>query len=298
MISEINFVKIYLQFLGIINIVYFNVQKYDISFFISMIETKFNIDYTDYDISPENKFNFIKEIDTDQKKINNLILIITLVDIGLLSKNILEYCDNKIINQSIFLSDIYYWFNLRNRSLTEEEITTIKSHLVLSTNTRDNVLLNNLINNMSNNLINIPTTEQSGPITINKPKVNTFILEIDNIIDEYVLMTNYEDMVQFITDRCKDAINKNKFSEVLIDKYLLSKKEECNIIIELIKQLTKAQILFKTNIAKGISLIHGNWEEKSIDYVKPTDKMKGLLIIMKGIGIIKGIETILSYYKI
>ena len=296
-ISEINFVKIYLQFLNIIKSIYGRVQNYDLTFFISAIETKFNIDYTNYDICPENKFNFIKEIDIEQKRINNLTLIINLVECGLLSKDILEYCDSAIINQTIFLSDIYYWFNLRNRSLTEEEISKIKSHLLLSTNTRDNVLLTNLINNTLNtNIIEEPT--QNITTTNNKPKVNTFILEIDNIIDEYILMNNYEDIVQFITDRCKDAISKNKFSEVLVDKYLLSKKEACNTIIELIKQLTKAQILFKTNIAKGISLIHGNWEEKSIDYIKPSDKMKGLLVTMKGLGIIKGIETILSAYKI
>jgi hypothetical protein len=64
------------------------------------------------------------------------------------------------------------------------------------------------------------------------------------------------------------------------------------------KQLTKSHTLYKSNLSRGLLLVYNNWKEKSIDYVKPTDKMKNILTTLKNIGITKGIEFLLDQYKI
>jgi hypothetical protein len=72
-ISEINFVKIYLQFLKIIGFLYNKVQNYDLSYFYSIVESKFKLDYMNQIVNPQ--FSFLNEIDGEMKRINNLTLI-------------------------------------------------------------------------------------------------------------------------------------------------------------------------------------------------------------------------------
>ena len=69
-ISEISFIKIYLQFLKVLGFIYWKVQSYDLSHFISIVESKFRLDYTEYDILPDSKFEFLREFDGETKIIN------------------------------------------------------------------------------------------------------------------------------------------------------------------------------------------------------------------------------------
>jgi len=298
-LSEINFTKIYFQFLRILGYVYKQVQNYDLLFFFSIIESKFKFDYTNWDI--EFKFNFIRDLTGETKRINNLILIKNLVESKLISDKIIEECDKIILEQNIFLPDIYYWFNSKNRDLTQQEKEQIKIHLKKNEITpREIILLENLINKK------IIKLNDSTAIQFNKTKnesdkiikVDTLKLECENIIEEYILIQSFDDIKYFINNRCIDAISKNKFCENLINKYFSLNKENSNQIIDLIKELIKSQILFKSNLSRGLLLIYSNWKEKSIDYNKPIDKLKLLLTILKSIGITKGIEFLMEQYKI
>jgi len=292
-ISEINFIKIYLEFFKIIVFIYSKIQSYNIKFFISSIETKFKIDYTDFDLTPENKFEYIKDLNGESKRINNLILIKNLIDYKFLSLNIYNYCDKTIINQNIFLTDIYYWFNMRNKELTVNEKDKIKTYLKdKNIGSRENILLENLLSNQQNN------KNEENKINFNTINTDTLKLETENIIDEYLLYKSFEDIKYFINTRCNDAINKNKFSEFLIDKYFLSDKENSTEIIELVKELIKNQILFKSNLSRGLILISNNWNEISIDYEKSDEKMKNLLIILKNLGITKNLESLIKQYNL
>ncbi len=325
--SEINFIKIYLQFLRIIGYLYNHVQQYDLSFFYSIIESKFKLDYTDFDINPESRFDFIRELDGESKRINNLILIKNLIEYKFVSDKLYTECDETIINQDIFLPDIYHWFNSKNRELTGEEKDKIKLHLKKDSITqRETVLLESLVNKKLNKPVvqttstnsstntttsanttistntsqsnQYQTTQQSINSANSMVKTDTLKLECENIIEEYILIKSIDDIKYFIENRCVDAISKNKFCENLIDKYFLSNKENSNDIIELIKQLVKSQTLYKSNLSRGLLLIYNNWKERSIDYNKPTDKMKMLLTMLKSIGITKGIEFLMDQYKI
>jgi hypothetical protein len=105
-ISEINFIKIYLNFFKNIAFIYNKVQNYNISYFISIIETKFKYDYMEIDIK-DDKYIFLKEIVGEIKRINNLIFIKELVELNILKNDILNICTNNILNQKLYISDIF-----------------------------------------------------------------------------------------------------------------------------------------------------------------------------------------------
>lgn len=312
-LSEINFTKIYLQFLRILGFVYKQVQKYDLSFFFSIVESKFRLDYTDWDIEAESKFDFVRDLDGETKRINNLILIKNLVESKLISDKIIGECDKLILAQKVFLPDIYHWFNSKSRDLTEQEKDQVKTHIKKNGITqRETVLLESLVNKKFVKLNETNTTQNQTKLQVQTLsdkfksknesektiKTDTLKLECENIIEEYILIKSLDDIKYFINNRCVDAISKNKFCENLIDRYFSSNKENSAEIIDLIKELIKSQTLFKSNLSRGLLLIHSNWKEKSIDYNKPTDKMKVILTTLKSIGITKGIEFLLDQYKI
>jgi len=347
-ISEINFIKIYIQFLKILAFLYNKVQNYNLSYFYSIVESKFMLDYTDYDIEPGSVYDFIKNNNGETSRINNLILIKNLVENNMLSTIIYDLCDEIIINQSNFIPDIYHWFGSKNRDLTQTEIKMINDILAKTgINSREVVLLENLINPKKLNnahthsimsSISMPELQHNKPVpkestvkTINNIpiqksislskiqstnavlksknnlpekesdkicKTDTFQLECDNIIEEFFIVKSNDEVKHFIVTRCVDAISKNKFCENIIDKYFLVNKENSLEILELLKQLVKNRVLFKSNLSRGLLLINNNWKEKSIDYNKPMDKMKTILIQLKNIGITNGIEFLFNQYKI
>ena len=286
-ISEINFVKIYLQFLKVIGFLYFKVMNYNLSYFYNMIEMKFKSDYSNMKFN-----NFLNEIDGETKRINNLILIKSFVDNKFMSADVIQECDNIMLNQTNYLPDIYYWFKGRDVSSIKSQISAILSKNILP---RERVLLESLIK---------VETKPEQPAWQKKPvekaPINTdsLKLECENIVEEYTLMKNTKDLVEFIETRCVDAISKNKFCYMIIDKYFLGTKEESSDLLDLIKTLIKSQVLFKSNLSRGLIMIYNNWNEKSIDYNKANDKMKTLLITLKSIGITKNLENLLTQYNI
>lgn len=296
-ISEINFIKIYLQFLRVLGYIYWKVQSYDLSYFVSIVESKFKLDYTDYDIAPDSKFEFVREFDGESKRINNLILIKNLIEQKFINESLNENLDQLIINQKVFLPDIYYWFNSRNKELTNDEKNKITELLKIpNLNSREMVLLESLINKSNKpKPITITTTIKKIDTEI---KTDTLKLELDNIIEEYILIRSVDDVKYFIEKRCSDAISKNKFCESVLDKYFMSNKETSNELVELLKQLIKIQILFKSNLSRGLLLINNNWKDRNVDYNKPVEKMKGILNVLKSIGITKNIEFLFDQYKI
>jgi len=297
-ISEINFLKIYMHFFKIISVIYNKVLNYDISYFISIVETKFKLDYSDNNSEILPRYSFLSENNDESKRINNLNLLRYMVENKFLVPTLLDNCDTMILNQNKYLTDIYYWFNSKNRILTKDETEKITMIQKGAKNlSREKVLLDSLLNKSIVPQVNVVINE----VKVAKPKIvsnNTIVLECDNIIEEYILMKSIDDIKHFIETKCVDAITKNKFCYQLIDKYFLGTKETCNDIIELIKQLIKSQTLFKSNLSRGLLLLNTNWKEVSIDYIKPVDKMKTLLIMLKSIGITKGLELMLENYNI
>ena len=298
-LSEIKFIKIYLSFLKLINYIYNKVnQIYNLSFFISIIETKFRIDYTNYELIDE-KLLFLNIYKNDplpiqeEKRINNLLLIktMTINKIELFDNMIIDYCTNILLNQNYNLSDIHYWFNYLERELNNNEKDKIKLLMENTITQRENILLASLLN--ISQVINV-SKETVSVVKI----VDTLPLEIENIIEEYLVLKQSSEVKYFIENRCIDANSKNKFCELLINKYFVASRVIANDIIELINDIIKNHIIYKSNISRGLSFMTTNWKDKIKHLNKPKEKMILLLNNMKNNGITKGIEFLFEQYKI
>lgn len=238
MMSEINFVNIYLKFLININCIYARVYSYSLEFFINTLESKFNYDYNN---GIEYNTDYINKLNNETKRINNLLIIKDAIKLKILGNNIYDDCSNILLNQKKFLPDIYYWFNDDfNVKYTNKVKELLQTENI---QTRDKVLLENLFS-VKSTKIYIPTPN----IVINK---DTLLLEINNILDEYILMENIDDVIYFIENKCTDAVKKNKFCLCLIENYFIGLNDK---LINLIKSLCNGSLIFSTNIKTSIAL--------------------------------------------
>jgi len=306
--SEINFVKIYLDFFKIITSLYRDTNKYNINFFYKIVETKFLHDY--YNVELTEDFAFLSEFDEESRRINNHTIIKSMVNNKFFKPEILDKLDTMMLEQSCHIADIYYWF--QNNIITEN----IKQSIISKINntvlpTREKVLLENLVNHKQKVLVNekpqpvnnIVNDDDFKEIVHRKgykkvEKIDTLHLEIENIIEEYLAIDSCEDIILFIDEKCKDAISKNKFCQYTFNKYFDSSQETGKQILELFKLLIKKQVLFKSNLSRGLLLLYSKWDEVMLDYNNPNVKLKELLIYLKNIGITKNLESLLKLHKI
>jgi hypothetical protein len=305
--SEINFVKIYLDFFKIIISLYHDTHKYNINYFYKIVETKFIHDYYNVELAPE--FAFLSDFDEESKRINNHTIIRNMVNCKFFKPDILNKIDNTMVEQTYHIADIYYWFY--NNVITENIKQSI-IHLINNTvlPTREKVLLESLVNHKQNK-----TTFDEKPVNENQDnddfkeivhrkgykkveKIDTLHLEIENIIEEYLAIDSCEDIILFIDEKCKDAISKNKFCQHTFHKYFESPQETGKQILELFRLLIKKQALFKSNLSRGLLLLYSKWDEVMLDYNNANVKLKELLIYLKNNGITKNLESLLKLHKI
>ena len=144
-INENKFIDIYLYFIKIIDYLYYNVQKYTLEYFYNIIESKFKYDYKIDNIELINKYEFLNILENNEDiRSNNLLIIKKLYKNEFISKDLIVYCDNIILNNDIYIIDIYHWFN--NEKISTDNIIKIKN--ILKTKKiilRDKTLLENLI---------------------------------------------------------------------------------------------------------------------------------------------------------
>ena len=232
-ISEINFIKIYLDFFKIIITLYNKIQNYSIKEFLNFIEIKFKIDYCNFINIPDD-YTFLNNMNDEIKILNNLILINKLVEYKFLSDKCLLYCTDILLNQNKCIIDIYKWFEFTKIKLTKNYLENIS--IILNYNdisTRDKILLQSLYNN------NIIT--------------DIFKLECYNIINNDI-----DNIILFINNKCTDAINKNKFCNHLLSYYLLYKDDN---IFNIIDQLLINNNILKSHINKGYILLNQHNDE-------------------------------------
>jgi hypothetical protein len=301
-LNEINFIKIYMIFFKLISSIYIKVNNFNISYLYKLIENGFKENYM------ENiDFEIINKLDTDEKRLNNLKIIKELININLLNLSIIDEIDDIMINQEKHYSDIYYWFI--NTKLSEIQIDKINQIIQNSDcNNREKILLTSLVNNnfndtKKNKLIyksNIKEEEneekiKEEKIEIKKDKILTFNIELDNLIDEYLELQIIEEIEYFIKENCEDANKKNNFCYIVINKYFMSDNEdELKKILSLFKSLIKRQSLFKSNLSRGLLILNKLLPNNDIT----NNKLKKFLLFLKNAGITKGLEFLMTKFKI
>ena len=224
-ISEINFINLYLRFIELINYIYNNVLQYDLSFFIKLVNIKFKLDYLN---EVNDKYNFINEINSVDNRINNIILIKKLYEYEIINNKIYNYYEDILLdNNTNNISDIYYLKPNIN------EINTIKLQkllLIKDLNIRDKILIENLLYNSNKT-------------------------ELDYIIDDYLNKLDINIIIIYINNNCNDSILKINFIKKNIEKYF----ENNNInLLNLLKKLINNKILNKLDLNNSIKLIKNN----------------------------------------
>ncbi len=304
--SEVSFVKIYCDFFKVIGNVYRDYANYNISYFINIVETKFKHDYLDMEIPEE--FDFLKALDDEDKdisevkRINNLNIINALLMTNVINKDLQSQLDSVLLKQTNYFSDIYYWY--QNKDLTKETKQTIKN--IITNNAlsmRDKVLLDNLLEEEVSQVKKQEGKRETKPVVKKEAiKTDTLDIETENIIEEYIYLESIDEIKAFIDERCKDALSKNKFCLYLFNKYFLESQENSEKLLSLVKSMVKTQILFKSNLSRGLLMLHSKWTSDEIspdiDYENPHKKMKEVLLCLKNMGITKNLESLLKQYKI
>ena len=301
--SDISFIKIYIDFYKLISQVYILQFNYSNKYMINIIESKFLYNY--YDIEYTEKFNFLMEYEdvnnfiiSENKRINHLIIIKNMIYSNILNNNLENIITDELLKQKNYYADIYYW--LQNKTLDDTIKLSIKN--IISNNTlplREKVLLDNLITDTKNTEVKGEVKSLATP-QIKEQNINldTLAIESENIIEEYLYMESIDEVKIFIESRCKDAISKNKFCQYLFNKYFESNIDISSKILDFIKTLVKKQILFKSNLSRGLLLLNNNWKDLVHDFNNPDKKMKELLISLKNLGITKNLENLLQFHKI
>jgi len=302
--SDISFVKIYIDFYKLISHLYISNLKFSNKYFFNILESKFLYDYKDIEYLDDFKFLLDYEdndnpILSENKRVNHLTIIRTMMNAGLLDIKLETFITDELLNQKNHYADIYYW--MQNKQLDQKTKNIIKN--IVSNNTlplREKVLLDNLILEPKNT-DSVKSESKSENKQVSKDQnitTDTLSIESENIIEEYLYMESIEEVKAFIDNRCKDAISKNKFCQYLFNKYFETNTETASKILDFIKILVKKQILFKSNLSRGLLLLHSNWDDLEDDYNNPNKKMKELLICLKNLGITKNLEELLKTHKI
>jgi hypothetical protein len=278
-LSEINFVKIYLTFLLNIACTYNKLLNYDISYFVELVENKFMSDYFNI-----NNNDYLDDNNEDNR-INNLKLIREMIAMDFFDNNIEQYVNNKILTQNNYLSDIYYWF--KDVQLESETVLIIKNLLNKQNDIeiRDKILLQNIISPYETEPI------KKSKLIFKKKKTNNSSFD-DNVVEllnDYLINDNYIIIKSFIESKCQEIPEKNNFCEVMLNMYLTN-NYKC--ILDLIEELINNQVLFKSNISKGLINIYNN-----NDLLKNNKNEKDLVNKLKILGITKNLEFIMEKYK-
>jgi len=312
-LSEINFIKIYLDFFITVTDIYKHVYDFSIEFFYDLLENKFKLDYENI---IDDNFIFLTELEDENKRINNVILINELIKIDYFDMKFKDYIENYLLNQNKYLTDISIWF--KYNKLTTDQIDRIK-HIISNTeNFRDKILLENLVNGSTNKIVfkkqNVShfqeSDQHSGGSDIldlrsanggkSKVPVQTFNsqpkkinnnVELLNILEEYLFIDNSESIENYIEINCTDAFTKNKFCEFIIGEAFKLSNDEYKKISSLLKMLIKKRVLFKSNLSRGLLNIYSS---KTIN----ADKLKNFLIFLKNLGITKSLENLMQKYSI
>ena len=336
--TDITFVKIYIDFYKLITYLYVSNFNYSNKFMINILEAKFMYDYNDIDYTEEYKFLIdykdenkrVNHLTIIKNMIYSSILNQNLENIiteQLLKQNkhytdIYYWLQNKTIDTQIKLTIKNI---ISNNTLPIREKVLLENLIIDNKNTESKTIIKNESeikpksgsvwnlnltlknedkyneeNNIENNIENKKKNNIENKKEIQEQYINTdtLLIESENIIEEYLYMESINEVKAFIDNRCKDAILKNKFCQYLFNKYFESSNDISIKILDFVKNLVKKQILFKSNLSRGLLQLHNNWKDLVDDFNNPHKKIKELLICLKKLGITKNLEILLKTHKI
>jgi hypothetical protein len=208
-----------------------------------------------------------------------------LVKYSFFNENIIKFISDNVLSikdKSKYI-DCYNWFNGVNNKIIDNyktDILNIANKCNIENMNREKILIESLIDLKKQEEVNI---------NIELDTENTFTISIVNIIEEYQFIKSIDEVIEFIKIDCIDINNKNLFCREVIDLYSSNNIHDG---IDLIDNLIKKKILFKSNISKGLVMYlnkHDTVETKNIIEI---------LKYLKNNNITKNIEYLFKKFKV
>lgn len=285
LIKDIKFINNILKFiLHCFKIIYYK-NKYLPEYFYYLIETKLYYEYKNQNLDESECF--LEEFNTETYREGFLKLLFNLNKNNFFTENITEKINILLLDQNYKLPDIYFWYSLNKNEISElekkklnEKIKSIKSL------NRDKILLTSILESISEN--DDITIEECNNQDNNKNK-DSFLIEIENIIEEYIYLKDNEEIIEFLKSNCDTFDKKNIFCMYLLKIYFYNNEIKW---LKLFSLLINKKYLYKSNLSKGLILFTKSTSSKH------TTKMKEILIFLKQQNITKNIEYIFKKYKI
>jgi len=235
MISDEYFQYCYLKFYQFIISAYNHYGiKYDYSYLVNLVETKYLMDIYQKDTLLGKIIN--KEI-TDEKKFcyHNIRIIIILIKEKILSDNLYQHILKDFINKIDYAEEL-----LVILKCYQEKQEEIISQLDLSKyNMRYKVIFEEM-------LVTETVCDES-PIIIKSKNDNKETL-FRNIINEYLFIEEIDEIIIFVEKNLTSNLDKNKFVEIIIEIYL---DNENQILLDLLIELYNKNFIKKHNIFEG-----------------------------------------------
>lgn len=285
-VNDEKFIYIFFKFYNLINNIYSSIYDLNNKYFIDMIQAKTLYDYNNEKLD-ENMI-FLEKINMEENRINNLKLIILLVESKNFSIEILSTVTDVLVSSN-YIPDIVFWFsnNYINNNIKKHDYNNLLlEKLNKDINNRYVILLKNLlgINDNFNNTINETITEDEYQIEIKEEKIKSdFEVETDNIIEEFILLEDFEEIIQFFDTFKTEVKNVKIFMTTLLNFYFNNTLSNYSKFQKLFINLKKNKLIeidiFKSSLYDVLN------NENKFDYNNIDIKLEKLLDIYKIIQI-------------
>ena len=284
LIKDEKFIYIYYKFYNIINSIYTSLFDLDNKYFIDIIQHKILYDYENNKLNDD--YKFLSKLKTEEHRINNLKLIILLVESKNFKLDIIKNVSDIIVKDNK-VPDFVFWFNdkivLRKIKL-EKYYDILASKLDDKISNRFKVLLKNLLKiediDIEEEEEEEEESEDSCDISIKEEKLKSdFEIEIDNIIDEFLLLEDSEEIISFIKENIDNIDDTKIFVNSVLNFYFNSTLSNFSKFKKLFISLKKAKIIDNSIYKSSLSELLN--DENKLDYNNFDKKLKKIQDIYK-----------------
>ena len=136
---------------------------------------------------------------------------------------------------------------------------------------------------------------------VKKKKVDTFMIGCENILEEYIMIEEFDEIKEYLKDSLNNYHELSKFSEVLIKTILCGKDDsQFTKLKNLIKSLTSNKMVKPSNFKKGMNNNLKNYNEIIIDYPKANKNLRKFISYSTKSNIIKKefVDELINRYDI
>ena len=281
-IKDSKFQDIFLDFFIKIKKIYNLINDFNETYFISLIEYKFKYDYYNLKVNSGSNLDDINILDSEDNRINNLLLIIRFVEYGYFDVKILDEISN-ILLQSSHIPDIYKFMNNKyiNTIYSFNEYSSILySKIDDNMDGRYSVLLNSILENFDGNKVITTSIEENDsyeePIItiVNADQFKTPIeIEIENVLEEYLLIEDFDEINNYL-----ETNNNKDFIEHLINFYFKNNLNNFDKFKSLFLNFRNTEHVKSNLIIDSLIVILKS--DNLLDYVNIQTKVKNLIELL------------------